>query len=162
MSDKPLWKGSRGEWYLVVQACLFILVIFGPRTFNVMTAWNPACALIGTLGGGILFVAGAVLAATATFYLGRNLTPLPVPKENAPLIVSGAYRLVRHPIYSGLTFMAFGWGMWLNSWVTLGYALLLFIFFDIKSRYEERLLVEKFPEYTVYRKRTRKLIPFLY
>ena len=162
MSDKPLWKGSRGEWYLVVQACLFILVIWGPHSFHGMATWNPAFALTGTLGGGLLFFFGCVLAATATFSLGKNLTPLPIPKANAPLIVTGAYRLVRHPIYSGLVLMAFGWGMWLHSWLNLGYALLLFVFFDIKSRFEERLLVEKFPEYATYRKHTRKLIPFLY
>ena len=94
--------------------------------------------------------------------MGKNLTPLPRPKENATLVVSGAYRLVRHPIYSGITFMAFGWGLWLHSWLTIGYALLLFAFFDIKSRREERWLEEKFPEYAVYRKRVRKLVPFVY
>jgi protein-S-isoprenylcysteine O-methyltransferase Ste14 len=106
--------------------------------------------------------AGILLAATGAVCLGKNLTPLPSPKENATLIISGAYRLVRHPIYSGITLIAFGWGMWLNSWLTVGYALLLFAFFDIKSRHEERLLAEKFPEYDAYRKRVRKLIPFVY
>jgi protein-S-isoprenylcysteine O-methyltransferase Ste14 len=114
------------------------------------------------LGGGLLFLAGILLAATGTFNLGKNLTPLPVPKDNATLIVDGAYRLVRHPIYSGIIFMAFGWGVWLNSWLTVFYALLLFIFFDIKSRYEERLLMEKFQKYAAYRTRVKKLIPFIY
>ena len=63
---------------------------------------------------------------------------------------------------SGLTFIAFGWGFWLHSWLTIGYALALFVFFDVKSRYEERLLLEKFPEYAAYRKRVRKLVPFVY
>lgn len=109
-----------------------------------------------------MFLAGLLLAVTGVINLGRNLTPLPIPKENAPLIITGAYRFVRHPIYSGITFMAFGWGLWANSWLTIGYAGLLFIFFDIKSRYEERLLGEKFPQYCAYRKRVRKLLPFVY
>lgn len=117
---------------------------------------------IGSLAGGVLFIAGSLIAATGAIDLGRNLTPLPRSKEGAKLIVSGAYRLVRHPIYSGITFMAIGWGLWLHSWLTIGYALLLFAFLDIKSRHEERWLVEKFPEYAAYRKRVRKLIPFVY
>ena len=162
MSHKPWWKGSRGEWYLVVQAGLFLLLAFGPRTWQGLPEWGTPYMSLGSIGGGVLFLAGILLAATGAINLGRNLTPLPQPKENGTLIVTGAYRLVRHPIYSGITFVAFGWGLWLHSWLTIGYALLLFAFFDIKSRREERWLVEKFPEYAAYRNRVRKLIPFVY
>lgn len=162
MTDKPLWKGSRGEWYLVVQASLFLLLAFGPRTCRGVAEWSAPYTRIGSVGGAALLLAGILLASTGTFNLGRNLTPLPVPREHSVLIVTGAYRLVRHPIYSGIISMAFGWGLWLNSWLTIFYALLLFVFFDIKSRYEERLLMEKFQEYAEYRKRVKKLVPFLY
>ncbi len=162
MTRKPLWKGSRGEWYLVVQGCLFLLLIFGPHTCRGVAVWSTPFTWIGTRGGGFLFLAGILLAAAGSVKLGRNLTPLPIPKKHATLVVTGVYRLVRHPIYSGITLMAFGWGMWLNSWLTVGYALLLFVFFDIKSRYEERLLAEKFPEYAAYRKNVKKLIPYIY
>jgi protein-S-isoprenylcysteine O-methyltransferase Ste14 len=162
VTHKPWWKGSRGEWYLVVQAGLFLLVAFGHRTSRGLPAWGSPYARISSLGGGVLFLAGSLLAAAGAVSLGKNLTPLPQPKETGTLIVSGAYRIVRHPIYSGITFMAFGWGLWLHSWLTIGYALLLFAFFDIKSRREERLLEEKFPGYAVYRKRVRKLVPFIY
>jgi protein-S-isoprenylcysteine O-methyltransferase Ste14 len=77
-------------------------------------------------------------------------------------VVTGPYRLVRNPIYSGLIFGAFGYALWVNGWLTLGYALLLFIFFDIKSRKEERWLAEKFPDYGAYQQRVRKLIPWVY
>jgi protein-S-isoprenylcysteine O-methyltransferase Ste14 len=158
----PWWKGARGEWYLAVQAGLFVLLAFGPRTFPGLPAWGTTCARIGIWGGGALFAAGSLLAAAGAISLGRNLTPLPQPKEKGRLIVTGAYRLVRHPIYSGITFMAFGWGLWLNSWLTIGYALVLFAFFDLKSRREERWLLEKFPAYAAYRQRVRKLIPLVY
>jgi protein-S-isoprenylcysteine O-methyltransferase Ste14 len=162
MPQNRWWKGSRGEWYLVVQACLLLLVAFGPRTWRGLPAWTFPYTLIGSLAGGVLFVAGTVLAALAAVNLGRNLTPLPQPKEKATLITSGAYRFVRHPIYSGILFMASGWGLWLHSWLNVGYAMLLFAFFDIKSRREEKWLLTKFPEYAAYRKRVCRLIPFLY
>jgi protein-S-isoprenylcysteine O-methyltransferase Ste14 len=162
VSHTPWWKGSRGEWYLVVQAALFLLLAFGPRTWRGLPAWDSPYSWLGSLVGGVLFLAGALIAATGAVNLGKSFTPLPRPKENATLIVTGAYRFVRHPIYSGITFMAIGWGLWLHSWLTIGYALLLFAFFDIKSRREERWLEEKFPEYADYRKRVRKLIPFVY
>ncbi|MEI6209236.1 MAG: isoprenylcysteine carboxylmethyltransferase family protein [Desulfuromonadales bacterium] len=162
MSLNNFRKSSRGEWYLVVQAGLFLLLIVGPHSFKWMSEWRSPCTWISSLAGCILLLAGILLATCGALNLGRNLTPLPLPKENATLVVSGAYRFVRHPIYSGITFMAFGWGLWLHSWLTIGYALLLFAFFDGKSRFEERMLEERFPEYSAYRKRVRKLLPYVY
>ncbi|MDD2851445.1 MAG: isoprenylcysteine carboxylmethyltransferase family protein [Desulfuromonadaceae bacterium] len=156
------WKGSRGEWYLVVQAMLFVLLLFGPDSCQWLDEWQSPFTWIGSWAGGFLLCMGALLAGFGTLNLGRNLTPLPFPKEHAQLVSTGAYRFVRHPIYSGIIAMAYGWGLWRNSWLITGYALLLFIFFDIKSRFEECLLGEKFPEYAAYQKRVRKLIPFLY
>jgi protein-S-isoprenylcysteine O-methyltransferase Ste14 len=58
--------------------------------------------------------------------------------------------------------MALGWALWVTSWLTLGYAMVLFVFFDIKSRREEQWLKAKFSGYAAYQKRARKLIPFVY
>jgi protein-S-isoprenylcysteine O-methyltransferase Ste14 len=69
---------------------------------------------------------------------------------------------VRHPIYSGLILAALGWAFWVHGWLTIGYVVVLFVFFDIKSRREERWLAEKYAGYEAYRKRVHKLIPFVY
>jgi protein-S-isoprenylcysteine O-methyltransferase Ste14 len=145
-----------------VQAGLFLLVVFGPRGFNGDLDRISQYSLIANITGGVLLMSGIIFVGTAVVNLGKNLTPMPVPKKDGTLIVNGAYRFVRHPIYSGIICMAFGWGFWLNSLLTVGYAFLLLVFFDIKSRYEERLLDEKFSEYSEYRKRVRKLLPFIY
>ncbi len=58
--------------------------------------------------------------------------------------------------------MAFGWAFWVHSWLTIGYAVLFLVFFDVKSRLEERWLKERFSGYDAYQKRVRKLIPFVY
>lgn len=162
MSYPLWWRGKRGEWYLVVQAALFALLLFGPRTLPGVTTPTAPWPWFVLLAGAILFLVGIVLSVCGTLSLGKNLSPLPCPKEQGHLVVSGVYRIVRHPIYSGIIFMAFGWGMWLESWVVVGYALLILIFFDIKSRREEFWLAEKFPEYAAYRRRVRKLIPFVW
>ena len=103
-----------------------------------------------------------MLAVAGALNLGRNLTPFVCPKASSILLEQGAYRLVRHPIYSGLLQAAFGWGMWVHGWLTLVYAVLLFILLDRKSRREEEWLLLRFPGYAAYRSRVRKLIPFVY
>jgi protein-S-isoprenylcysteine O-methyltransferase Ste14 len=162
MSQTPWWKGPRGEWYVVAQFVLFALVALGPRTWLGLPAWAPPFTWLGWLAGGVLIGIGGLLALAGAVSLGTNLTPVPHPKDDATLVENGAYRLVRHPIYSGGIIAAFGWGLLVHGWLTLLYALILFAFFDVKSRREERWLVEKFAGYPAYQKRVRKLIPFVY
>jgi protein-S-isoprenylcysteine O-methyltransferase Ste14 len=155
-------KNERGEWYVIVQGLLLALILLGPREWAGMGRWgNPAAT--GTLGAGaLLIVAGGALGAVGLFNLGRNLTPLPHPKDDATLVESGAYSIVRHPIYSGLILGGLGWALVVASWFTLLYALILFVFFDIKSRREEQWLSTKFSRYADYQQRVRKLLPWVY
>lgn len=162
ISKTPWWKGPRGEWYVVGQALLFVLLVFGPRTGFGWPAWSDPYTWLGLIGGGILGVFGGLLALAGIFRLGVNLTPVPYPKEQAVLIETGPYRLVRHPIYSGAILMAFGWALWVQGWLTLVYAAMLLFFFDFKARREEQWLNEKFSAYAAYQKRVHKLIPFVY
>ena len=61
-----------------------------------------------------------------------------------------------------LILAAAGWGLLRASPLTLVGALVLAVFFDLKSRREEIWLAEKYPEYPDYRTRTRRLLPWIY
>jgi len=152
-------KQSRGELYVVVQAILLIALFFGPKDiFGLSTMLNQTLWWIGQ----ILFYSGIVIAIWAAILLGPNLTPLPKPKPSGEFIQSGLYRFVRHPIYFGVILVCFGWAGIEQTLYTLVLAIILLIFFDLKSRQEEIWLTEKFSEYNVYKQNTKKLIPFLY
>jgi protein-S-isoprenylcysteine O-methyltransferase Ste14 len=111
---------------------------------------------------GLEILGGALGAwAIATMKL-RHLNPLPEPRRDAPLVTRGPYRWIRHPMYAAvLTTMA---ALVLDQptparlivWLALLANLLL------KINYEERLLARRFPAYAAYRKRTKRLIPFVY
>jgi protein-S-isoprenylcysteine O-methyltransferase Ste14 len=162
VDHKPWWKGARGEWLVVVQVVLIGLVFLGPRTVAGQPAWSFPLPHVCSVIGGVLMIAGSVLFVAGLLRLGRGLTPLPYPKDGAGLIQTGPYALVRHPIYSGGLVLALGWALYVQGWFTLGYVVILFVFLDMKSRREEKWLTEKFPAYSMYQKRVRKLIPFVY
>ncbi len=163
MSSTPWWKGARGEWYVVAQIALLVLMFLSPRTWPGLPVWHPIFTWLGTAAGSFLLLAGVLLFIAAIFRLGPNLTPVPYPKEQGTLIETGPYRLVRHPIYSGVILGVFGWALLVHGWITLGYAIVILVFLDIKSRREEKWLQEKFQDYASYQKRVaHKLIPFLY
>jgi protein-S-isoprenylcysteine O-methyltransferase Ste14 len=156
------WKGPHGEWFVIAQVVLMMLVLFGPRALFGLPSWQfpfpHACAVAGVA----LMVAGGVLFAAGLASLGRGLTPLPHPKDGAELIQTGAYALVRHPLYCGGLIFCLGWALFVQGWLTLVYVAALFVLLDRKSRREENLLAEKFPAYAAYQRRVRRLVPFIY
>jgi protein-S-isoprenylcysteine O-methyltransferase Ste14 len=115
-------------------------------------AWTRA------LGLGVA-VSGAVLCFAAFPQLGRALTPLPEPRDDAELTTSGLYRWMRHPIYTGVLGMAWGWTVMFPSVWTVAAAVALTGLLAFKAGYEERLLRSRFPGYADYAARTPRFVP---
>lgn len=162
-SHPPWWRNSRGEAYVVVQVVLMLLVVFGPSELPGIRRWETSWATLTLVSAGTLGAVGLLLTVLGTLALGRrNLSAFPRPPEEASLVTTGPYALVRHPIYSGVILLAVAWALVRRSPLTLAYAFLLFVFFDIKSRREEQWLQAKFTQYADYQRRVKKLIPFIY
>ena len=144
---------------MLVQGILLVLVI---AAASVGPGWRGPLRLVSTAVGGLLLVAGGVLAARGVVDLGPARTPLPYPRDGATLVKSGAYGLVRHPIYGGLAVAALGWALVWASLPGLVLAPILLFWLDLKSRREEAWLEARFEGYAAYRAKTRRLIPFVY
>ena len=161
-AHSPWWRGTCGEWYVAAQVLLIALVFFGPRTADSLPAWPAALAQASIVAGVALVVAGVSLLVAGLLRLGPNLTPLPYPKDEATLVRTGPYSLVRHPMYGGGIVLALGWALAVRGWLTLVYAAVLVCFLEFKVAREERWLAAKFPDYRDYQQRVKKLIPFLH
>jgi protein-S-isoprenylcysteine O-methyltransferase Ste14 len=125
-------------------------------------AWGGTAGIVSGATGLLLMSAGALLAGWALLHLGANLTPMPRPRSDAQLVASGAYALVRHPIYGGIIALGFGWGLFAASPLALILAGVLAGFFELKSRREEAWLVEHDGGYAAYMEQTRRFFPGLY
>jgi protein-S-isoprenylcysteine O-methyltransferase Ste14 len=150
--------GSRGEGWVILQIVLLLAVgaagLVGP-------AWSGAALEILALVGLMLIVAGLILVARGTRDLRQAMTPLPHPRDDAQLVETGIYAHVRHPIYGGVILGAFGWGLLTASVLALVLATVTAGFFLLKSTREEEWLMETYPGYADYRRRTRRLIPWI-
>jgi protein-S-isoprenylcysteine O-methyltransferase Ste14 len=156
------WMGSRGEAYVAIQLAILGLVVFGPAGWPGLPAWPAGAAQVASVAGIGLIAAGLCLALAGIGALGRNLAAVPRPKPGATLVERGPYRLVRHPMYAGAIVASFGWALAVHGWLTLVYATMLLVFFDLKARREERWLQAEVPGYVGYQERVRRLIPFVY
>jgi protein-S-isoprenylcysteine O-methyltransferase Ste14 len=154
--------GPRGEGWFVAQVVLFMVIAAaGLRDLlehGSGSPWGPAVSLAGFAA----IVVGSLVAARGVWDLRASLSPFPRPIAGAPLIESGAYRLIRHPIYSGLVLGAIGWGLISGSILAIGTAGLLFLLLAGKSRREEAWLSAEHPGYGAYQQRTKRLIPWIY
>ena len=111
--------------------------------------------------GRVLFVLGLSLAVWARVSIGRNWGTPMTQKLEPELVTNGAYRYVRHPIYSGILCAGVGTAIAL-SWWWLGFVALAGVYFTYSATVEERFLTEQFPvAYPQYRRTTKMLIPFV-
>ena len=102
--------------------------------------------------GLILFAVGLGFAIWARVHIGRNWGT-PMSQKNEPeLVTSGPYRLVRHPIYSGVLLAGVGTAVAL-SWQWLIAVALAGVYFIYSATVEERNLTTQFPDtYPAYRR----------
>lgn len=147
-------------WPRLLTMAIVIALAGGARWFPwLRQALWARTASIGAAAA-LLTIAGLAVAVWARATLGGNWSGSVTFKEDHELIVRGPYALVRHPIYSGLFLMGLGAAVdstRLAAFVVLG---LTTIFFVIKARYEERLMLRHFADgYVQYRQRVKGFIP---
>ncbi len=106
-------------------------------------------------------IIGGIILTVALLQLNTNLSPFPTPKSNSELIQVGLYKYIRHPIYTGILFMLFGYGIYLNSSSKIIISIILLLLFFYKSSYEEKLLQKKYFDYPKYKKKTGRFLPKL-
>lgn len=149
MGRPPSLRASR--MYAAAQVVLLAV-------FAAIVLWNPGAPWFASpataAAGGAIGIAGLVVIALGLLALGGNIQVAPHTKEGAHLVQSGIYRVLRHPIYSGIALCVAG--LWLRQPTTaVGIAAIAAIaFLGVKRRVEERFLLAAYPEYAQYRKRT--------
>jgi protein-S-isoprenylcysteine O-methyltransferase Ste14 len=79
------------------------------------TAWQPAALSGWVIFGAVLLSAGATLRIWAVQTLGPFFTATVEVEAGHRLVVTGPYRLVRHPSYLGVMLMFIGEGLALES-----------------------------------------------
>ena len=121
---------------------------------HALLAREPIAASVQILAVGI-FLWARLTMGWRSFHATAN------PLERAPLVTRGPYRLVRHPIYASVW-----WFVWAGvadhpSIVNASLAVVIAAGLLLRMLLEERLLLEHYPEYRDYTKRTKRVVPFV-
>ncbi len=153
---------SPSQRLVLVQFLLFALL--GLAVILTPASSPPSTRVIGA----VLIAAGLGLITLAiiTFQVHArrlpNVSPQPPdPQQGGRLITQGIYSRMRHPIYAGVLFTAFGIALMHGHIIVWTVVAALYIFFYSKSRYEEVLLLHTYPDYANYLRRTGRFLPRL-
>ena len=121
----------------------------------------PHSNLVGIIGLSIC-VSGAIIACWSRYLLGANWSLSVQEKESHELIQQGMYKIVRHPIYTGLLLLFTGNAIIVGDYRGIIAVGIVFISFWWKLKKEEKVLTAIFKhQYTDYQKKTKAIIPFI-
>ena len=154
-------SAARARYWLVLVIGYFLVIksssLPPPFDWLIVPRTNSSARI-----GAFLCISGLMFAIWARMILGRNWSGVITLKEGHELIDRGPYRIVRHPIYTGLLVMFAGTAIALGYFGGFTALFLVFVSFWIKLKREEDLMLKYFPDkYAAYQRRVKRVIPFL-
>ena len=158
-------RDSKSIVGLILQALSFVVVcLFHRAPFTPISSGSRAVAVSLSLAAMIAAVASVSIVKAAVNTLGKEWSVTARVVEGHRLATEGPYRLVRHPIYSGMLGILLATGLVTSHWLALIAAIVIYLIGTvIRIRSEERLLREAFgPEFEAYARSAPALVPGLY
>ena len=117
--------------------------------------------LPGTIVALVLVGAAAAIGLWALVTLRPSFRVAPTPRRGGVLITHGVYRRLRHPMYNSVLLIVAAMAIHRPDLAVIGVAAANLAFYTGKARYEEGLLLARYPGYRDYRKRTIGVLPGL-
>ena len=129
-----------------------------PLSWQVVPATSVAA-----YAGLLLTIPGLAFAVWARLCIGRNWSSLIHVKQDHELIHTGAYGVVRHPIYAGLLLSTLGTAIAYGQLSGFIGFVLVAAAWGYKARLEECAMLERFGvEYEQYRANVKGFVPFVW
>jgi protein-S-isoprenylcysteine O-methyltransferase Ste14 len=154
--------GPRGEGWVIGQGILLVAVVALGIPGLARLPPSDAAGWARVAVGLALMATGGFVGLAGLRALGSSLTATPRPKQDAQFVDSGIYARIRHPLYVAVSLTALGWAVATATPAGIGVAVILAAWLDGKSRREEAWLLEAYPAYAAYRRRTHRFVPGVY
>jgi protein-S-isoprenylcysteine O-methyltransferase Ste14 len=150
------------RWILAPLLLLSVVLAWLPPYLDGRDIWTLDQPIIPYVGL-TLFVLGGVLRLAPVFALGRRFSGLVAIQQGHLVKTDGLYRFVRNPSYAGLLVNCTGLVLIFRCWLGLFLVVGILAILLARIRAEEALLAATFgEEYDAYRRRTWRLVPWLY
>ena len=163
-TGEPLDRRQEG-WFILLTlrpaGLLFMgsLIAYAIDPANLAWSAIPLPSPLRWLGVALYLMSGALLMWTMKT-LGPNLTDTVVTRRAHTLVRRGPYRWVRHPFYVSVALLGIGSMLGTASWFLALTGVTFFTIIVMRTRIEERKLVERFGDaYRTYMDETGRFWP---
>ncbi len=172
--QKP--KGGLNSWTYNITN-LFVLIVITPlvsiflmkgivKPISLFSIELPNNSFTITLEiiGLVLFIIGNFFIYITRIFMWNNFRLGAVkPSSSDKLIISGPFKLMRHPMYFAVIIIPFGLALILHSWLFILFFIILFYTIVKMIPIEEKQLLDSYGEnYETYRKKVKKIFPYIY
>jgi len=114
------------------------------------------------IGFFIIQISAIILMIWARLVFGKRSFHLTAKTTKGKLITNGPYKIIRHPIYAAICLFVLA-SLGNNfSWQTAFWVALVVLGSLIRIFCEEHILLDQYPDYRAYARKTKRLIPFLF
>lgn len=112
--------------------------------------------------GTVMILSGCAANIKGRFNLGRNWANQIKIYKTHTLVQTGMYSIVRHPLYSSIILMFYGGCLVYRNITAFTAVSVIFVpFMYYRAKQEETLLLQSFPNYEEYKKKTGMLFPMI-
>jgi len=146
----------RARWGVLLEALAYSMLWWGNFWTRSPQPWRTAISIF-------FFLLGGLLSWTSARALGRQWRVDAGLNPDHQLVRSGAYRVVRHPIYTSMFCVLLGTGFMITPLPIFLVSILVFIVgTEIRVRIEDTLLASRFgDEFRNYQRAVSAYIPFV-
>jgi protein-S-isoprenylcysteine O-methyltransferase Ste14 len=158
-SREPIDRRHEG-WLLLIGIRLAALAT-AVAVYLSYRAAEPV-ALAAQAAGTAVFAVSSAWLIWMFLSLGANLTDTVITRREAKFVCHGPYRYVRNPMYIGILFLGSGLALYHGSWAVFIGALTCFVLLAIRTRIEERFLINRFGTvYESYMGEVGRFVPYI-
>lgn len=160
-----LHPGAHGFYRFFAWECMLALALINvphwfkyPFSLQQIASWLFLCISLFLVAHGVYLL--KLIGKPSQDRADKELIEF---EKTSALVTVGAYRYIRHPLYSSLLFLA--WGVFLKhfSWPGLVLAVFSTLFLFLTARRDEVECLQHFSDaYRDYMRETKRFIPFLW
>jgi len=150
-------------FFMISKKNIYPTILTSIQLLSLVYIFITGPVIAENINGFLVEIAGIFLGVLSIVIMKPgNFNIRPLIKQGGTMVTGGPYRIIRHPMYTAQIIAVIPLIVEHFTYNRLIVISILTTVLLVKIEFEEKLLIKHFEGYSEYRKKTKKLIPFIY